>query len=350
MNKINISPVTMQDIPAIASLQSELLLANTKNAEEGFLVSGYSEKDYQKFLDCYDFFFKATIDDKIVGCLMAFNSESILPEDKTNLMLKFCAKKEFVLIKQVFVSRANGNKGIAALLYQHLGKQIKSDRAMLAVLVSEPLNVASCKFHQKMGFTEYLRFNPNADKDGKVRERSAWIHLPKSESLLADFVRLSNVQIDDNNGELLLARSAQMSDLYRHEDNLNWTKLGMQITLLFALMAAFGYFYQRSITPSALPILLPLVVWGGIINYVFYLKIRSGVDFMTKHKNNLIQLDKEIRLFHPIVEPLFPNGSKISQKSKTLKMLPNVSLFGLIIWAAVSILLILKSIGVFSAV
>ncbi|PKQ62015.1 hypothetical protein BZG02_13830 [Labilibaculum filiforme] len=349
MNKIQISPITIEDIPAIASLQSELLLKNTKNAEKGFLVSGYSNKEYEKFLACYDFFFKACINDKIVGCLMAFNSENILPDDETNLMLKFTAKKEFVLIKQVFVSRNYAKSGIAALLYQHLATLIKKDRAMLAVIVSEPLNVASCKFHKKMGFTEYLHFTPKADKDGKIRKRSTWIHLPNKDSLISDYVKLSNRKMDDQ-GEMLIARSTQMTDLYTHEDNLNWTKLGMQITLLFALMAAFGFFYQRSITKSAFPVLLPLAMWGGIINYVFYLKIKSGIEFMTKHKNNIIQLDKEIRFYYPEVNPLFPDGSKITQKSKTVKMLPNISLFGLLIWAVVSLLLLLKAIGIFSAV
>lgn len=350
MNKILISPVSAQDIPAIASLQSDLLLKNTKKAEKGFLVSAYNKEDYEKFLNCYDFFYKASIDDKVVGCLMAFNSENILPDDETNLMLKFGTKKEFVLIKQIFVSRDCGKKGIANLLYQHLEKQIESHRAMLAVIVSEPFNVASCKFHQKMGFREYLHFHPKADKDGIERERSAWIRLPKDDSSLLDHVRFSNQEIDDDYGEMLLARSSQMSNLYTHEDNLNWTKLGLQITLLLALMAAFGFFYQRSITKSAFPVLLPLALWGGLINIVFYMKIKSGVAFMTKHKNNLIQLDKEIRFYYPLVKPLFPDGSKISQKSKTVKLLPNVSLFGIILWAGVSLLLVLKAIGIFSAV
>jgi predicted GNAT superfamily acetyltransferase/lipid-A-disaccharide synthase-like uncharacterized protein len=348
MNQIHISPVRVQDIPAIASLQSDLLLKNTKKAEKGFLVSAYSQEEYQKFLNCYDFFYKATLEGRIVGCLMAFNSENILPEDETNLMLKLGSKKEFVLIKQVFVSRDCGKKGIANSLYQHLEKQMESDRAMLAVIVSQPFNVASCRFHEKMGFREYLHFHPKADKDGKERERSAWIRLPKKDSSLLDYVRFSNQEIDEDYGEMLLTRSSQMSDLYTHEDNLNWTKLGLQITLLLALMAAFGFFYQRSITKSAFPVLLPLALWGGLINIVFYMKIKSGVEFMTKHKNNLIQLDKEIRFYYPLVKPLFPDGSKISQKSTTVKLLPNVSLFGIILWASVSLLLVLKAVGIFS--
>lgn len=348
MNKLNISPVTLQDIPAIARLQSELLLANTPHADEGFLVSGYSEQEYRQFIGCYDFFFKATRNGQLVGCLMAFNSENILPHDETNQMLKSCAHKAFVLIKQVFVSREHGKQGIAAALYQYLSRQVATDRAMLAVIVSEPLNVASCKFHQKMGFENYLQFRPKADKDGQVRNRTAWIRMPDQNAQLGDYVRLSNRPMDDDRGEMLLARSAQLSDLYTHEDNLNWTKLGMQITLLFALMAAFGYFYQRSITKSAFPVLLPLAVWGGIINYVFYLKIKSGVRFMSKHKESLIQLDKEINFYYPFIKPLFPNGSKISQKSTTLKLLPNVSLFGIIIWACVSLLLALKALGLFA--
>ena len=348
MNKIHISPVSKQDIPAISDLQAELLLKNTNKPEKGFLVSGYTEEDYQNFIDHYDFFYKATIDDKIVGCIMAFNSENILEEDETNQMLKFCAKKEFVLIKQVFVSRKYAKNGIASLLYQHLAEQAQSDRALLAVIVAEPLNVASCKFHQKMNFIEYLRFTPKEDKDGMIRQRSAWIHLPHKESLLMDYVRLTNIKSEANTGEILLARSTQMTDLYTHEDNLNWTKLGMQITLLFALTAAFGFFYQRSITKNAFPVLLPFALWGGIINYVFYLKIKSGLKFMTEHKNNLIRLDKVIRFYYPLVKPLFPGNSIISQKSKTLKLMPNVSLFGIFLWAAVSLLLVLKAIGVFS--
>lgn len=349
MHNINISPVSKQDIPAIALLQSDLLLKNNENAEKGFLVSGYTEEEYYKFLDSYEFFYKATIDGKIAGCLMAFNSESILPEDETNQMLKQCAKEEFVLIKQVFVSRNHGRKGIADLLYNHLSKQIKSERALIAVIVSEPLNIPSIKFHEKMGFQEYMWFYPKKDKDGKVRKRSAWICLPKNGSLLLDHVRFTNIEMDEDIGEIMLARSTQMSNLYTHEDNLNWTKLGMQITLLLAFVAAFAFFYEKSLTKSAFPVLLPLALWGGIINYVFYVKVRSGIKFLTVHKNNLIDLDKKIKFYFPIVNSLFPEGTKTSEKSKSVKLLPNVSLFGIFIWAFISFLLILKAFGIFSA-
>jgi len=348
MELFNISKAKTEDALEISKLQQKLLLNNNKNSTNGFLVSAFTEEDYQNFIETYNHFYIARMEGKICGVIMAYHSNLISSSNQTNMLLKYSLKSDFILIKQVFISPEFSTKGIATKLYNHLFEQESNSLPYVAVIVSEPINVASYKFHLKHNFSNYLDFEPDADKDGIVRDRSAWIKLPSLKDDLSDYIRLTNQNQGDDFGETILSRSSELVSLYTHEDNLNWTKMGMQITLIFALFAAFVYFYEKELIPESIPVVTILAIWGFTINLVFYLKIKSGLQYMTHHKNNIIRFDKKIKMYFPLLNPIFPNNSIVSKKSITLKLLPWLSLLGLVSWLLVSLLLFFKGLNIFS--
>lgn len=192
MNHIEISKVEYHDLVQIVVLQNRLILSDTV-PEDGFLVSGYRERDYKKFLKRGEILCKAVDGDRIVGAMVVLRSTSIVPEDVNNSLLKYTVNKDFLLVKQVFVAPEYGRCGIAGRFYTLLSRLNVNGLPIVAVVVRDPPNVASRNFHSKMGFTEYLEFLPSPDKDGIVRLRSAYI-LPARKS--ADFhadVRLHNI-------------------------------------------------------------------------------------------------------------------------------------------------------------
>lgn len=340
-----ISKVTSADIPKITALQAQFLIANT-DAKNGFLVSAFSEQEYLHFIEKYEFFYKAVEGDRLLGVVMAFHSDNVDPKDINNSLLRNTVMGDCVIIKQIFVSPDTLGKGVAAELYNHLFSKT-GDLPTVCVIVIEPFNGRSCYFHKKHGFVEYLNFTPNADKDGVIRKRSAWIRLTNLSPDVIGSIRLSNILCDDDDsGEVMASRASDFISLYQHEDNLNWTKFGMQTTILFALFASFAYFYEKSVIDNVLPVLIVLGLWGIVINYLFLIKIKSGLYFMNVHKNKIKEYDKLLMFYYPKVMPIFANHEHITKKSITSHLLYCISIIGLLSWVSVAILLILKALRI----
>ena len=172
-NRPNIIRADRDDAAQIAQLQQQLLLAQGADTSGGFLVSDYTKRDYIRFCDRGDYVFKAVDDNRIVGVLVALRSRGITPEDKTNSLLKYVLNKEFVVVKQVFVDPAYARQGLGTRFYNLLSHFLVEGEPVLAVIVKDPPNTASFDFHTRNGFSEFLEFLPDADKDGTVRRRSA---------------------------------------------------------------------------------------------------------------------------------------------------------------------------------
>ena len=341
---MEISKVVLADIPEITTLQNELLLDKRgAKAGDGFLVSGYSEEDYRRFVDIYEYFFKMTDNGKITGVLMAYESTNIPPEDKNNSLLKYVVKKDFVLIKQIFVSPDAANKGVATVLYKHLFSVIPRDRPAVAVVVTEPFNKISCEFHKRRGFSEFLNFIPEPDRDGKTRNRAAWIRPAYNDKDFLDDIRLMNIHDGaDDVGQTMSTRISNFIDLYTHEDNLNWTKIGLQCTILFALIAALAFFYNKDLPAESYPALLVIGIGGLLINYMFLMKIRSGLEYMNTYKQKISDYDRKLAFYYPKVSVIFDEGSFISRKSVTTKLLQVLSWTGIVIWLLTTIFLLFK--------
>lgn len=344
---MEISTVTDNDIREIAALEESLLLSNHGN-NNGFLVSAFSEEKYRKFASVYEYFYKMTDGDKIVGVIMAYKSEHISPDDKNNSLIKHVLKADFVLIKQVFVSPQYFNRGIATQLYKHLFSVIEDCTPVVAVVVMEPLNVSSCEFHKKRGFSEFLNFVPDADPDNVVRKRSAWIRPAKNCKDYSGTVKICNVPDESERlSKTMFFRIRDFISLYRHEDNLNWTKMGLQSTILFALIAVVAYFFDKDIPKDSALFIGILGFWGAIINALFYFKIRSGVKYMNTYKEKIKEYDRLIAFYHPKTNLIFSDTDDISRKSVTSRLICIVSLIGLIFWIVLIVFLVLKSLGVF---
>ncbi len=341
---MEISKVVFDDIPEITALQDALLLDRRGvKADNGFLVSGYSAEDYLRFAERYEYFFKLTENGKITGVLMAYESRNILPEDKNNSLLKYAVKKDFVLIKQIFVSPEAGNRGVATLLYKHLFTVIPRDRPAVAVVVLEPFNRISCEFHKRRGFSEFLTFVPEPDHDGIVRRRSAWIRPSYADENFNDDLRLTNVHDGaDDVGQTMSTRVSNLISLYEHEDNLNWTKIGSQCSILFALIAVLAYFYDKALPAESYPLLLTIGVGGIALNFMFLLKIRSGLAYMHTYKRKIIEYDRQLAFSYPKVSLIFDDGAFISRRSVTTKLLLVLSWTGIAIWILATLFMLFR--------
>lgn len=348
MSEITLSKAIKEDAVSISKLQSSLLASKQKDTSKGFLVSGFTEEEYLYFIENYDHFYVAKIDQEICGVLMAYHSDKIDANNKTNMLLKHCIKTDFILVKQIFVSASSTSKGIATMLYKHLFAEEKRALPYVAVIVSDPPNIVSFNLHKNLNFSNFIEFEPDADIDNIVRPRSAWVKLPEKDAIKGHYLRLTTQNQAEDFGETMMSRSSELVQLYQHEDNLNWTKIGMQITVIFALFAAFIYLYEKELIPDSLPIVFILSFWGITINIVFFLKILSGLKYMMTYKEQIKSFDEKINFFFPSLNPIFNKNSKISNKSITVRLLPILSLLGLLSWVLVSLLLILKGLSIYS--
>lgn len=236
-------------------------------------------------------------------------------------------------------------KGIASFLYDYLQDIIGGKKPLVAVVVLDPFNSGSSYFHQEKGFHEFLNFVPDADPDGVVRKRAAWIK-PSAEAkgnIMFD-LRLNNtIDGTDDLGDVMVSRMENLVQLYIHEDNLNWTKLSLQTTILFALFATFAYFYEKEILPDTFPVLVTVGIWGAIINILFILKIRSGIRYMNTYKGKIQDFDLLVSFHYPKLKKIFNRDEFIARKSITCRLLYFTSVVGLISWVVVSVLLVCKA-------
>ena len=304
---IEISKVSVADASQIVELQNELLLNDRRDYKDGFLVSGFREEQYRDFAVRYEYFYKIVVHGELAGVLLAYESKHIEMDEKSNMLLKYALNKEFVLIKQVFVSPDFQRKGIASFLYDYLQDIIGGKKPLVAVVVLDPFNSGSSYFHQEKRFHEFLNFVPDADPDGVVRKRAAWIK-PSAEAkgnIMFD-LRLNNtIDGTDDLGDVMVSRMENLVQLYIHEDNLNWTKFSLQTTILFALFATFAYFYEKEILPDTFPVLVTVGIWGAIINILFILKIRSGIRYMNTYKGKIQDFDLLVSFHYPKLKKIF---------------------------------------------
>lgn len=339
---MTIVPASPADIPQITALQDRLLLP-VKNLDDGFLVSAFSAEQYGQFLEKYEYFYKAEENGVLLGVLMAYRSEHIQLEDVNNSLIRAAVAGDFVLVKQIFLAPEAAGKGVAKQLYRRLFADAGEELPFVCAIVLEPFNKRSCEFHKRLGFSEFLDFKPVPDKDGIVRRRSAWIRLPRGVEDMHECLRLSNVfEGESDEGEVLASRAATLVSLYQHEDNLNWTKFGMQTTVLFALFASFAYFYEKSVTVSAAPVLGILGAWGVVVNVLFMLKIKSGLRYMSTYKRKIREYDELLTFYYPHLARIFCRDEYIARTSITSRLMFAFSLIGLLSWVCVSVLLLLK--------
>lgn len=342
-NQIKIRKSKYEDIDEILRISQLNTITNLKDTSSGFLVSGYTKEKYIEYLDSTECFYVAVIEEKIVGVLLGFNKESIQTSDIVNSLIKYSLTTEFVLIKQIFVDPEFHNKGVANELYNSFIETLPQETSLACVIVDTPFNFASVNFHTKMGFEKILQITPEADFDGTVRERSVWFRKSKKVKNLntQSLLRVTSIDTSETKN-VLLANLQNTTGLYTHEDNLNWTKLGMLVTFVFALCAGFSHYYeQKDFTSFVLASLI--IILGFSISYLFDQKIKSGLMYMNNHKENLKKIESKLKHYCPNYErTIAVKNKKISEQSTTSNIMHAVPTISYFIWGFLSVLIIIK--------
>ncbi|WP_156167522.1 hypothetical protein [Thioalkalivibrio versutus] len=337
---MDIRPVTPEDVPVIHNIASHWLLSNLKDPENtGFLISNYTEEDYLKWIGHADYFWVAEKNGEIQGFLLAYNQDKIQPSEVVNSCLRYTIMDKFTLIKQI--CSAPNTKGVSSALYCKLFSNMSADFALAAV-VNEPLNTRSIGFHRHMGFKHLWDMTPPADFDGVVRARSIWFYSRRKnpDSGCADEpqTRIPTADKDELLTQLI-EKEQSAAQLYMHEDNLNWTKLGMLVTFMTAFFTAFAILIERSEDMASAVIIPILIIAGLAINLMFLQKIKSGVIYMTHHKKNLQRFDEAVSNLCPSMPHFLNHETK--QTSFTVKWLYWLPLISNGIWIFCSIWLVL---------
>ncbi|WP_152521698.1 GNAT family N-acetyltransferase [Marinimicrobium sp. LS-A18] len=329
---ITIRRATYDDVPALHALAERFLLENLKDPENtGFLISNFSLDVYKAYVDSAEYFWVAEEDGKLGGFLLAYKSESIKPEEVINSCLRYSVIQPFTLIKQICSS--GEVRGAASALYQTLFDEMDTELALAAV-VNEPLNTKSIEYHRKLGFGHLWDLHPPADYDGVTRTRSIWFYSKtgtRPQTRMAQVDRSELVQH-------LIEKEQGTVNLYMHEDNLNWTKLGMLVTFMTALLTAFGFLLERDPTTTNNWIVSVLVVFGFVVNIMFYLKLKSGLAFLNHHKKNLRRFDDALAGMLPSIPSYLDR--KTGKQSVTVRVMVVLPVFSLGLWAVCAGLLL----------
>ena len=161
-SKFQIIPARKEKIGQIVSVANSYQI-NKLTAKEiknsGFLVSEYTDKDYLSYLKYAEHFYLCMNKNELAGFILAYTHKNIKKTEWLNNKIKDKESNAFVLIKQICVAKEYQGKGIAQKLYKHLFKQMELS-VCYAVIVTEPLNIRSIKFHEKLAFEKQFEALP----------------------------------------------------------------------------------------------------------------------------------------------------------------------------------------------
>ncbi|MEU5365089.1 GNAT family N-acetyltransferase [Streptomyces sp. NPDC005925] len=204
----------LEQIAELAASRSLDRTDRSTAAAEGFLVSGYAVETYRARLTTAEHFYVAVKGRNVLGFLLAYSDQQIEADEWLNRRIK-TVLGNFLVIKQICVSRSAARQGIASRLYYQVLEQWKQS-PVIAAVVSDPPNEASSRFHRKLGFEELTRLTP---PDGRLRV--VWVRRQPREGMLQTQYTIA-------------------VDLYKHEDSINWQKLNNFLYITAGLAAAVG--------------------------------------------------------------------------------------------------------------
>lgn len=329
---ITIRQANYDDVPALHALAERFLLKNLKDPENtGFLISNFAPETYRAYVDTAEYFWVAEQDGKLGGFLLAYKSESIKPDEIVNSCLRYSVVQPFTLIKQI--CGTGKVRGAAAALYNKLFEEMDTDLALAAV-VNEPLNTKSIEYHRKLGFAHLWDLHPPADYDGVTRVRSIWYYSKTNDRPQTRMAQVDRPELVQH----LIEKEQGTVNLYMHEDNLNWTKLGMLVSFMTAILTAFAFLLERDATTTNNWIVSVLIVFGFVVNIMFYLKLKSGLGFLNHHKKNLRRFDEAIAGMIPSIPHYLDQTT--AKRSITVRVMIALPIFSLGLWTVCAGLLI----------
>ena len=138
------------DISAIVALASKLAYTvdETDPPQSGFLVAGFTEADYSRFLSTAEHFYVCVDNDSIRGFMLAYGSQSIDPVNRVDSILKYVYVDDFAVVKQIAVDPEHQRTGVGTRLYRFLIERTPNI-AILAAVVLAPSNPVSVRFHER---------------------------------------------------------------------------------------------------------------------------------------------------------------------------------------------------------
>lgn len=334
---IEVKPAVKSDLEEIYTIADAWKITNVEDIDDGFLVSDFSLNDYEKAFDQGCYFFKACYQDEIVAFLYGYMSNSIDETDTVNNLLKANMYDRFFLIKQICVRKNHQHtKGAASLLYaraKNLGVPVA------AAIILDPLNERSVTFHERQDFRKILEVDAPEDFDGVRRPRGIWAHFPRG---LRNDIRTRSLA-EKNVADNIVDYYCGILGLYQHEDNLNWTKLGMNVTFMFALLASVPYVTTRPGDGFEVKLLGVVVIFTGfLINFFFHKKLRSGLQYLSHHKNKVKMIEKTLCRVYGYEMVLNAGDSNISGTSVTSSLMRHATSVIIGVWSVASAFIIYK--------
>ena len=170
--QIRIRSADLTDAEGVFQLAESMMhdpSARDPAQEGGFLVSGYSRRQYEEFVTQLDHFYVATrvSTEAVVGFVVAYSNQEAYKGDWTTSLLLHIHRGPFMVIKQVAVAQDERGSGIASALYDHILNQANG-RPVFAAVVTDPPNDASNRLHLRMGFEPLFEATPPDETPRRV--------------------------------------------------------------------------------------------------------------------------------------------------------------------------------------
>lgn len=252
------------------------------------------------------------MDEKIINCY-----KELVNVNSSNLFLyKIVSNKVLIFLNQVSTNENKIFETLKNILIEHKEKNIiffydkKSNSNTLEIAINY------------LGF-EYIKNLNLENKELIILEKSPKI-------VLNDQKNCFNV---DNSSDDIIENLHDAIALYLHEDNLNWTKFGMLVSFTFAFMASFFVLLNQDATPMNLVVLSCLISVAIFINYIFHIKILSGIEYMGEHKKKVKKIERMLKYYQPN-HVMMINISKqnVAKTSKTVHLMKFVPMIGYVVW------------------
>jgi len=239
----------------------------------------------------------------------------------------------FLVVKQIAVLPDHRKSGIGrGLLQRLLDTHRDSDAPVFSAIVTRPRNEASERFHATLWFRPLLAV-PVAEH--RPLPRLIWYRWLDDFAADAGSTLIEapapNTEAQTGEFEKRLVRAL---DLYKHEDALNWKKFGLVSTYFFALAAAAWALAMNSQAQNwqFVSAIAFLSVAGAFVLFVTSVQVRSGVQFLSRHKLNARLLEAELILRRGLAGGVV---LRVPKTSRTVRWLPWMPVAALIMWCLI---------------
>ncbi|RJP57540.1 MAG: GNAT family N-acetyltransferase [Ignavibacteriales bacterium] len=260
----------LDQIDEVFAISESYDLTKGNQTDRGFLVSSFTRDEYESFYFQDDkYIYVATDDNRVIGFIYGYYIKHADPSVSSDTMKKLGQEDDFI-VKQI-CAHQDAPIGTGTFLMHQLF-QILSCSIYLAI-VAKPLNVTSLIFHKKMGFCEIARIT---EKD--QLERIIMVRYKHQDSKTFVEAGLLQYQI--------------AVDLYKHEDQLTWTKFNFSVITNGAILAMVVPAMTSDFNKTLFLFLAIVVI---IINFGYIYTIRMGRIYLQKRKKDACGLEEKFQ-------------------------------------------------------